>query len=54
MDYMSFVSTDDQRKSGYSTNIAKSDALFCWIVLGEILKEAIYITITLTKVVILL
>ena len=37
--YMSFVSIDNECKTGYSTHIAESDDLLHWRVLGEILKE---------------
>jgi len=36
---MSFISIDNECKSGYSTYIAESDDLLHWNVLGEILKE---------------
>ncbi|MBQ8407751.1 MAG: glycosylase [Clostridia bacterium] len=36
--YMSFVSIDNDSKTGYSTHIAESNDLLHWNVLGEILK----------------
>ena len=36
--YMSFISIDDECKTGYSTHIAESCDLLHWEVLGEILK----------------
>lgn len=37
--YMSFVSIDDECKTGYATHIAESEDLLHWKVLGEILKD---------------
>ena len=37
--YMSFVSIDNECKTGYATHVAESDDLLHWNVLGEILSE---------------
>ena len=38
--YMSFISIDDECRTGYLTHIAESRDLLHWDVLGEILKES--------------